>query len=69
MARRSRTAFAAALACALTGPAIAADRETVLHSFQGTDGSAPTAALIDMHGKLYGTTSSGGASASGTVFR
>jgi uncharacterized repeat protein (TIGR03803 family) len=35
--------------------------ETVLHSFTGTDGSAPIAALVlDAAGNLYGTTDSGG---------
>ncbi|HEV3060532.1 MAG TPA: choice-of-anchor tandem repeat GloVer-containing protein [Vicinamibacterales bacterium] len=43
---------------------------TVLHSFSGaSDGSNPQAALIQAtDGKLYGTTSSGGASDLGTVF-
>jgi uncharacterized repeat protein (TIGR03803 family) len=46
--------------------------ETVLYSFQGTtkDGSGPQAGLIfDSKGALYGTTSSGGASGYGTVFK
>jgi uncharacterized repeat protein (TIGR03803 family) len=35
--------------------------ETLLHSFgDGTDGLDPVAALIDLNGKLYGTTSHGG---------
>jgi uncharacterized repeat protein (TIGR03803 family) len=35
--------------------------EKVLHSFgRGTDGKSPDAGLIDMRGKLYGTTSEGG---------
>jgi uncharacterized repeat protein (TIGR03803 family) len=43
--------------------------ETVLHSFGGTgDGSTPYASLIDVKGKLYGTTETGGAAAAGTVF-
>lgn len=43
--------------------------ETVLHSFgQGTDGSSPTAGLIDKNGTLYGTTAGGGANGAGTVF-
>jgi uncharacterized repeat protein (TIGR03803 family) len=43
--------------------------ETVLHSFNGNDGSAPYAGLIfDAAGNLYGTTFSGGAYGDGTVF-
>lgn len=44
--------------------------ETVLHSFQGTDGDAPYGGLIrDWTGNLYGTTSAGGSYGSGTVFK
>src|ERR1700722_5118287 len=50
--------------------------ETVLHSFSGgSDGALPLAPLIDVNGKLYGTTSEGGTQNSacytggcGTVF-
>jgi len=48
--------------------------ETVLYAFQGgNDGSMPAAALIDVDGVLYGTTSGGGGSTAcyndcGTVF-
>jgi uncharacterized repeat protein (TIGR03803 family) len=43
--------------------------ESVLHSFNGTDGSTPYASLIlDTAGNLYGTTSAGGAHSYGTVF-
>jgi uncharacterized repeat protein (TIGR03803 family) len=44
--------------------------ETVLHSFgpYNGDGRYPTAALIDMKGKLYGTTTEGGAGGEGSVF-
>lgn len=44
--------------------------ETVLYRFEGgDDGALPDAALIiDSHGNLYGTTSSGGTSNAGTVF-
>jgi uncharacterized repeat protein (TIGR03803 family) len=43
--------------------------ETVLYSFSGhKDGSEPVAALIELKGKLYGTTLEGGAQGNGTVF-
>jgi uncharacterized repeat protein (TIGR03803 family) len=43
--------------------------EAVLHSFRGTDGSAPWAGLIvDAVGNLYGTTIFGGPNGGGTVF-
>jgi len=43
--------------------------ETVLHSFNGTDGLYPAAGLIfDSGGSLYGTTQQGGASGAGTIF-
>jgi uncharacterized repeat protein (TIGR03803 family) len=44
--------------------------ETILHSFDGTDGSEPFGGLVhDSAGNLYGTTAAGGTSNSGTVFR
>jgi uncharacterized repeat protein (TIGR03803 family) len=45
--------------------------ETVLHDFgsTGSDGGTPYAGLIANHGALYGTTSSGGTGAFGTVFQ
>jgi uncharacterized repeat protein (TIGR03803 family) len=44
--------------------------ETVLYSFKGgsEDGNYPYAGVISVNGTLYGTTYSGGANASGTVF-
>jgi uncharacterized repeat protein (TIGR03803 family) len=44
--------------------------ETVIHSFGGSsaDGALPRAGLINVKGKLYGTTEVGGASGYGTVF-
>ena len=44
--------------------------ETALHSFGGspTDGDAPRAALLNVEGTLYGTTSDGGKYGLGTVF-
>lgn len=44
--------------------------ESVLHTFNSTDGAYPNAGLIlDSAGNLYGTTIKGGASGSGTVFK
>jgi uncharacterized repeat protein (TIGR03803 family) len=41
----------------------------MLHSFGGdSDGSHPTAGLIDVNGTLYGTTTEGGAYGNGTIF-
>jgi len=43
--------------------------EHVIYSFQGkSDGESPDAGLIAVGGKLYGTTSAGGAYGAGTVF-
>jgi hypothetical protein len=43
---------------------------TVLYFFTGpADGSNPAASLLDQDGALYGTTSAGGPSNQGTVFR
>ena len=43
---------------------------TTLHSFGGSDGSSPNAALIQAtDGNLYGTTETGGASNAGTIFK
>jgi uncharacterized repeat protein (TIGR03803 family) len=42
--------------------------ETVVHRFNGSDGSEPFAALKNVDGVLYGTTASGGANNYGTVF-
>jgi len=45
-------------------------KETVLHSFNGNDGSLPFADLIlDEAGNLYGTTELGGSSNKGSVFK
>jgi len=44
--------------------------ESVLHSFNGSDGSTPYANVIfDVAGNLYGTTFDGGAYGDGTVFQ
>jgi uncharacterized repeat protein (TIGR03803 family) len=43
---------------------------TTLHSFSGADGLDPAAGLVEgTDGNLYGTTTSGGASNDGTVFK
>lgn len=43
--------------------------ETVMHSFAGSDGAAPTGAVVfDQSGNLFSTTSMGGTSHQGTVF-
>jgi uncharacterized repeat protein (TIGR03803 family) len=42
--------------------------EKVVHSFDVTDGEYPYDGLVALGGKLYGTTSGGGAHAKGTVF-
>ncbi|HTZ69443.1 MAG TPA: choice-of-anchor tandem repeat GloVer-containing protein [Acetobacteraceae bacterium] len=44
--------------------------EAVVYSFKSSkDGILPLAGLVEFHGKLYGTTSFGGASNDGTIFR
>jgi uncharacterized repeat protein (TIGR03803 family) len=45
-----------------------AGAESVLSTFNGPDGSTPLAALVSLHGKLYGTTESGGAEGAGSIF-
>jgi uncharacterized repeat protein (TIGR03803 family) len=45
-------------------------KETVLHSFNGTDGEYPTGYLLqDANGNFYGVTTNGGAHGFGTVFK
>lgn len=43
--------------------------ESVLHAFTGGDGAGPEAGLINVKGRLYGTTRIGGHHGAGTVFR
>jgi uncharacterized repeat protein (TIGR03803 family) len=44
--------------------------ETVLHAFNGPpDGAKPSAPLIEVNGKLYGTTTGGGLNHLGTVYQ
>ncbi len=48
---------------------LSTNAEAVLHSFgRGTDGTNPTAGLVDVKGKLYGTTYTGGYYGGGTAF-
>jgi uncharacterized repeat protein (TIGR03803 family) len=55
---------------AATAIALPAQTFTTLHIFDGSDGQLPYAGLIQAtDGKLYGTTQSGGANGSGTVFK
>jgi uncharacterized repeat protein (TIGR03803 family) len=45
---------------------------TTLHSFDGADGEAPAAGLVQatfLNGNFYGTTSGGGANSAGTLFK
>jgi uncharacterized repeat protein (TIGR03803 family) len=42
--------------------------QTVLHSFDGTDGSSPNGVIQATNGNFYGTTAFGGANGEGTVF-
>ena len=71
----SRGMAIAVAALSLTGNAVAAPVETVLHSFTGNtngpDGTLPSGGLvIDAQGNLYGTTQQGGNSRNaGTVFK
>ena len=47
----------------------ATSSESVIHSFgNGADGANPYASLIDVNGKLYGTTAAGGTAGFGTAF-
>ena len=66
---------ALALAAVLVPPVITsqlvhAQTFTTLHNFDGTDGNAPIAALVQAtNGNLYGSTGGGGANDYGTVFK
>jgi uncharacterized repeat protein (TIGR03803 family) len=55
----------------VSSPAVQGDpwTETVLYSFNGTDGTLPAGRLLlGAGGRLFGTTNGGGASSAGTVF-
>jgi uncharacterized repeat protein (TIGR03803 family) len=48
----------------------ASEKETILHSFSGSDGRFPDLGLVrDSKGDLYGTTQYGGAHGGGVVFK
>ncbi len=47
-------------ACGIVFSIDTSGHETVLHSFAGQDGDTPVAALVDVDGALYGTTTMGG---------
>jgi len=55
---------------ATSGSAHARTAFSVLYSFQGppADGEAPSAALLNVNGTLYGTTPDGGTNSAGTIF-
>ena len=56
--------------CLTTAIALPAQTLTTLHSFDGTDGSDPSAGLVQAtNGDGYGTTYGGGANGLGTVFK
>jgi uncharacterized repeat protein (TIGR03803 family) len=61
----------ASLGCGIVFKLDTSGTETVLHTFTGTpDGANPVAGLVeDASGNLYGTTSNGGVSNFGTVFK
>jgi uncharacterized repeat protein (TIGR03803 family) len=62
--------IAVVLLCATSALSLSAQTLTTLHSFDGADGSAPNAALVQAtNGDFYGTTNSGGTSDYGTVFK
>ena len=59
-----------AIAVLISIQAWAAPSEKILHSFSGSDGSAPYGGLIfDSAGNLYGTTATGGSHGFGTIFK
>src|SRR5580700_7269870 len=63
-------AYALVLLCATTAISLPAQTFTTLHSFEATDGDDPHATLVQAtNGSLYGTTTGGGASGDGTVFK
>jgi uncharacterized repeat protein (TIGR03803 family) len=66
----SRSCGPSAAGCGVVFKIDTTGKETVLHSFDGTDGSYPSGGLWrDAAGNLYGTTQVGGTSDSGVVFK
>jgi uncharacterized repeat protein (TIGR03803 family) len=71
MARLSKAALTAPVAIVyeLSPSEVGNWTETVLHNFNGDDGSEPwDSPILDTAGNLYGTTSGGGTYSEGTVF-
>src|SRR5215469_9742458 len=68
--RKSRAVVRCAIPWLCVAAALPAQTLTTIHSFNGTDGKLPFAALSQAtDGNLYGTTYYGGASSSGNVFK
>src|SRR5579863_9338622 len=66
----TKMAFIVSAFCAATAIAASAQTFTTLVDFHGTDGGDPYTALVQgTDGNFYGATSTGGASAGGTVFK
>jgi uncharacterized repeat protein (TIGR03803 family) len=67
---RGKRAYAVLALCAATAMALSAQTFTTLHSFEGTDGARPFAALVQAtDGNFYGTSNSGGVEQRGTIFK
>jgi len=57
------------LGCGTVFEVTLSGKERVLHSFNGADGEFPTASLVVLNGKMYGTAFTGGIEGNGTVFQ
>jgi len=67
---RGKRACAVFALCATAAIVLPAQTFATIHTFVGTDGANPYAALIQAaNGEAYGTTENGGANGSGTVFK
>src|ERR1022692_1581388 len=65
-----KRAYAIFVLCAMTTTAVPGQTLTMLHSFDGTDGKNPNAALVQApNGDFYGTASAGGANGHGTIYK